>query len=251
MTRHLWLLFRRKLLETIRQPIWMILGLTTPLLYLALFAPVLASLAGGPGFSDGSVLDLFVPGILALLAFGAGTGAGWLVIAELEAGVMERLRVTPVSRFALVMGPALRDVVTMVIPALVVVLVALLFGLHVNWVGIALLLLLLCLVTVTISATSSALGILLREIGSLAAIWNGVNLPIVLLSGVLLPLSLAPAWMRLLAHLNPLYYVVEASRDLAGGTLTSWTVLQGFLVATLLTVVALWWATRVYRQAVA
>ncbi|HVX30828.1 MAG TPA: ABC transporter permease [Nitrolancea sp.] len=249
--RQFWLLFRRRMLETIRQPVWVIVGLSTPLLYLALFAPVLKPLAGGPGFRHGSVLDVFLPGILALMAFGAGTGAGWIVIAELDSGVIERLRVTPVSRFALVIGTALRDVVMLIVPALIVVVVAIPFGFHAHWLGIALLMLLLSLVTMITSATSSALGIILRQIGSLAAIWTGVNLPILLLAGVLLPLSLAPEWLRLLAHLNPLYYVVEASRDLAAGTITSRPVVEGFLLAIVLTILVFWWSARTYRRAVA
>ncbi len=249
--RELWLLFRRKMLETLRQPVWVFLGLSTPLLYLAFFAPVLKPLAGGPGFGSGNVLDVFVPGVLALMAFGAGTGAGWIVIAELNAGVIERLRVTPVSRFVLVMGTALRDVVMLVVPAVIVVVVAIPFGFRPHWAGIALLLLLLSLVTATTSATSSALGIILREIGGLAAIWTGVNLPILLLSGILLPLSLAPGWMRLLAHVNPLYYVVEASRSLSAGIISTWTVGQGFLVMGLLTMAVFWWATQTYRRAAA
>lgn len=82
------LLFWRQLLETLRQPVWVFVGLTMPLLYLALFAPLLESLAGGPGFGSGDVLDVFVPWVLALMAFGPGTGAGWVVIAELDSGVM-------------------------------------------------------------------------------------------------------------------------------------------------------------------
>jgi len=245
------LLFRRKMLETLRQPVWVFVGLTTPLLYLALFAPLLTSLAGGPGFPNGDVLDLFVPGILALMAFGGGTGAGWMVIAELNSGVIERLHVTPVSRFSLLMGTVLRDVVMLIVPALIVIVVAIPFGFHANWVGIGVLLLLLSLLTATTSATSSALGLTLREIGSLAAIWTGVNLPITLLSGVLLPLSLAPRWMQVIAYANPLYYVVEAARELAAGTIGSWVVLEAFLVMGGLTAVVLWWATRTYRRAVA
>jgi ABC-2 type transport system permease protein len=72
-----------------------------------------------------------------------------------------------------------------------------------------------------------------------------------LLSGVLLPLSLGPAWMRVLAHFDPLYYVVEADRRLATGSITNGTVGLAFLVLIPLTAVALWWATRVYRKAVA
>ena len=70
------LFFRRKLLETLRQPVWIITGLTIPALYLALFTPLLRSLAGGPGFPPGQVLDVFVPGVLVLVAFGAGDGGG-------------------------------------------------------------------------------------------------------------------------------------------------------------------------------
>ena len=245
------LLFWRKMLEVLRQPVWVFVGLTTPLLYLALFAPLLKSLAGGPGFPGGEVLDVFVPGVLALLAFGAGTGAGWLVIAELNSGVIERLRVTPVSRFALLMGTVARDVVMMIVPAVVVIIVAIPFGFHPHWVGIGVLLLLLSLLTASTSATSSALGLTLREIGSLAAIWTGVNLPITLLSGVLLPLSLAPDWMRVIAHANPLWYVVEAARELSGGTVDSWAVAEAFLVMMGLTAVVFWWTTQTYRKAVA
>ena len=105
------LFFHRKLLETLRQPVWIITGLTTPALYLALFAPLLRSLDGGPAFPPGQVLDVFVPGVLVLVAFGAGMGAGWPVIWELDTGVLERLRVTPASRLALLLGTVLRDVV--------------------------------------------------------------------------------------------------------------------------------------------
>ena len=70
------LFFRRKLLETLRQPVWIITGLSTPLLYLALFEPLLKPLAGRAGLPSGQVLDLFVPGVLALMAFGAGMAPG-------------------------------------------------------------------------------------------------------------------------------------------------------------------------------
>jgi ABC-2 type transport system permease protein len=245
------LLFWRKLLETLRTPAWVVVGLSTPLLYLALFAPVLEPLGGGPGFRQGDVLDVFVPGILVLMAFGAGMGAGWIVIDELNTGVLERLRVTPASRLALLLGPVLRDVVMFVIPALLVILVAGPFGFHPAWSGIAVLLVLLSLLTALVSASSNALGMLLKEIGSLAAIMTGLQLPLILLSGVLLPLSIAPDWMRILAHVNPLYYAVTAARRLSDGTIVTADVGYAFLMIGALTILTLAWAMRVYREAVA
>ncbi|MGO9178757.1 MAG: ABC transporter permease [Candidatus Limnocylindrales bacterium] len=243
------LLFRRKLLEFLRQPTWVFVGLTQPLLYLALFAPLLQSLARGPGFGSGNVLDVFVPGILVLMVFGAGMGAGWIVIWEIDSGVIERLSVTPVSRLSLVLGTVLRDVVTFVGPAVLVIAVAIPFGFHAHWAGLAVLLLLLALLTAIVSAWSAAMGILLRQIGSLAAVVTGLQLPLTLLAGILLPLSLAPAWMVLVAHVDPLYYAVQAARDLAANSLATPAVAQGFLVLGALTVVMLWGTTTVYRRA--
>lgn len=249
--REIGLLWKRKLVETVRQPTWVFVGLSTPLLYLALFAPLLQKFAGGPDFRSGSVLDVFVPGILVLMAFGAGMGAGWGIIWEVDTGVIERLRVTPTSRFALLMGTVLRDVAMFVIPALVVIAVAIPFGFHPQWGGIAVLVVLLSMLTVITSAWSNALGIILRQIGSLAAVVTGLQLPLTLLAGILLPLSIAPLWMQGLAHVNPLYYAVEASRDLSQGTIISATVMLGFAVMIGLAGLTLWWATRTYRRAVA
>jgi len=245
------LLCRRKLVETLRQPTWVFVGLSTPLLYLALFAPLLKSLAGGPAFPSGAVLDVFVPGILVLIAFGAGMGAGWVIIWELDSGVIERLRVTPASRFALLMGTVLRDIVMFVIPAIVVLVVATPFGYHPHWIEKPLLLVLLCMLTAVTSAWSNTLGIILRQIGSLAAIVTGIQLPITLLAGILLPFSLAPTWMRIVAHFNPLYYAVQAARTLSNGTIASATVVEGYVVIVGLLVATLWWATRTDQRAVA
>ena len=246
---HASLFFRRKLLETLRQPVWIVTGLSTPLLYLALFEPLLRSVAGGAGLPPGDVLDVFVPGILALMAFGAGMGAGWVVIWEMDSGVIERLRVTPASRFALLLGTVLRDVVMFAVPAVVVIAIATGFGFHAHWGGLALMLLLLAALTASCSATSSALGISLKQIGSLAAVVTGVQLPLTLLSGILLPLSLGPGWLQFLGHLNPMYYAVQAARDLTAGTITTPTVGIGFLVTAAAAALALWWGTRSYHKA--
>jgi ABC-2 type transport system permease protein len=243
------LFFRRKLLETLRQPVWLVTGLTTPLLYLALFAPLLRSFAHGPAFPPGHVLDVFVPGILVLIAFGAGMGAGWPVIWELDSGVIERLRVTPASRLALLLGTVLRDIVMFVVPGVVVIVIGAAFGFHAHWGGLVVLLVLLALLAAACSATSSALGLNLKQIGSLAAVVTGVQLPITLLSGILLPLSLGPEWLRVLGHFNPMYYAVQASRSLATGSVLNATVGVGFLVTAAAAGLALWWGTRSYQRA--
>lgn len=98
---------------------------------------------------------------------------------------------------------------------------------------------------------SVATALVTKEISSFAAVINGINLPVLLLAGVLLPISLGPTWMRVLAHFNPLYYLVEAARVLASGTLSGPHVWQAFAVLVPLCAVVVAGATRVFRTAVA
>jgi ABC-2 type transport system permease protein len=71
------------------------------------------------------------------------------------------------------------------------------------------------------------------------------------LAGVLLPIALGPLWLRVLAHFNPLYYLVTASRSLAGGNFSSGHVWQAFAVLVPMCGLVLAWATNVFRKAVA
>jgi ABC-2 type transport system permease protein len=249
--RDIGLLFQRYVTQLVRNPVWLVVGFSTPILYLALFTPLLRHLAGSAGLPTGNVLDLFLPGILALLAFASGTGPGYSTIFELKAGVIERFRVTPASRFAILTGPILASMVMMFVFDGVVVAVGAGFGFSVHWLGLALLAVLLGLLMIIMAAWSIATALTTKEISGFAAIINGINLPILLLAGVLLPISLGPSWMRVLAHFNPLYYLVQASRVLAGGTLTGPAVWQAFAVLVPLCALVLAWATRVFRQAVA
>ena len=243
------LLFHRYLTQLLRNPVWLAVGFSTPILYLALFTPLLRHLAGSPALPSGNVLDLFLPGILALLAYASGSGPGFSTIFELRAGVIERFRVTPASRFAILIGPILASMLLMFVFDLVVVGWGLGFGLHTG--GLLLLSLLLALLMACTAAFSIAIALRSGDISGFAAVINGLNLPVLLLGGVLLPISLGPLWLRVLAHFNPLYYTVAAARALAAGSLTGTAVWQAFAVLVPLCAVVLYWATTVVRKAVA
>jgi ABC-2 type transport system permease protein len=246
------LLFGRSFREAMRNGLWVIVGVSTPLLYLALFTPLLQQLVGGPGFPTGSsALDVFLPGLLAFLAFGSGLGPGYTTMFELQEGTVERFRVTPVSRFALLIGPILSNITWLFIFSAILVAIAVPFGFHLHIAGMVVSFVLLALTLAIMASFSISIAFLTKDISSMSAILNGLNLPILLLSGVLLPLTLAPQWMRIIAHINPLYYVVDADRVLAQGNIMNGTVGLAFLVMLLLTALTLWWATRVYRKAVA
>jgi len=244
------LFWKRKTRENLRQPAWIVSNLMTPLLYILLFSPLLKNISYPP-LTTAGVLDSFVPGILTLLAFSSGMGAGWTMVWELQSGVIERLRVTPARRFSILMGGVLADIVNFLVPSILVVVISAFFGFTVHLFGLIVLLILLCLLTAVVSAWSSSLGLILKQIGSVAAVVTSLQLPLTLLSGILLPISLGPVWLRIIAHINPMYYTVEASRKLTAGMIANNETLIAFCVIIPLTALTLTWATRVYRKAVA
>ena len=197
------------------------------------------------------MLQLFLPGILSLLAFASGASAGFSTIFELQSGLIERFRVTPASRFAILAGPILSGLVLMTVFDTVVVAVGFGFGFTIHWAGLLVLTVLLWLLAALMAAFSTATALVTKDISSFAAIINGINLPLLLLAGVLLPISLGPLWLRTLAHVNPLYYLVVASRALAVGHFSDPSVWQAFAVLVPLCALVLAWATRVFTRAVA
>ena len=245
------LLFARPFLQNLRNPAFVIVNVSTPLMYLLLFMPLLKKLSG-PGFASGHVIQAFLPGIVALLFVAAGTGSVFPTIFDLKRGLIERLRVTSTSRFALLIGPILSWVAWTLISSAVIVALSVPFGFHIHPAGLALFTVLLVLLLTVFAAWVTAMAVLMKgEITSISGIVVGLNLPIILLGGVMLPLALAPGWLRVLAHVDPLYYAVEAGRDLAAGSIATHAVALAFAVMVPLTVLVVWWATRVYRRAVA
>lgn len=244
------LLYLRSFRQTLRNMIWVIVGVSTPILYLVLFTPLLKHLVGS-AFATGQVLDIFLPGILALMAFIGAISQGYTTIFELRSGLIERLRVTPTSRFGLLISPILVNITFNFVFMAMVVIIAAPLGFHVHLAGLLVAFVLLCILSTGFAAFSIALALLTKDISSFAAPVNGINLPLMLLAGVLLPLTLAPTWIRVLAHIDPLYYAVEGARAAAGGKLSASAVWLAFAVLVPVTTLVLLWATRVYKKGVA
>jgi ABC-2 type transport system permease protein len=248
--RDTWLVFGRAMLLVLRNPTWLVVGLLQPLYYLLLFAPLLKNVRA-PGMAGGAdAYRFFIPGLLAQFALFGTLFVGFGLIGELRDGVIERMRVTPVSRFALLLGRALRDVVAMLVQALLLVLISLPFGLRVSVLPLLLTLGLMVLVALMGASVSYAAALILKSEDALAPLANGVAMPILLLSGVFLPLAAGPAWLRDVSRVNPLRYAVDAARDLFSGHPGNASVYEALVVLGVLTVAAVVWASRKFARSV-
>lgn len=249
--RDTWLVFGRYLSIFLHNPVWVVIGVVQPALYLVLFAPLLQSIADGPGFPRGGAYNVFVPGLLIQLSLFGASGVGFSLIAELRLGVVERMRVTPVSRVSLMLGRAMRDILTLVVQATILIVVAIPFGMTLHPLGALLGIVLVALIGLTTASIAYALALWLKSEDAYAPLVFTATLPLLLLSGVLLPLTLAPAWLRTLSALNPLAYAVDASRALFTGNVGDPSVVMAALVLVPLAIVSVLIAARSFGRAVA
>jgi ABC-2 type transport system permease protein len=247
--RDSWLIFGSALRTQLREPAWVFFGLFQPVCYMLLFAPLLKNLVGVPGFPTGGAYNIFTPGLMMMMAiFGTGF-AGFAVIGQLREGVIERLRVTPVSRLAMMIGMISVALLSLLVQTLLLLGLGLILGFRPDVVGVILLILLVLVGGLMMASCSYAVALALKDEGSLAAAVNLVALPLLLLSGIMLPISFAPDILKNIAKANPLAYAVDGSRALVAGHLGDVAVYQGFVIFAVLAVLALYWVTSAVRKA--
>ncbi|BFO15332.1 hypothetical protein SHKM778_17200 [Streptomyces sp. KM77-8] len=127
--------------------------------------------------------------------------------------MVERMRVTPVSRLALLLGRVLRDATVFVFQAVLLVLAAVVMGLRAPLAGVLIGFVFVALLTVSLAALSYALALRVDTPQGFGPTVNALTMPSMLLSGLMLPMTLGPAWLDVLSHLMPFRYLVDAVRD--------------------------------------
>lgn len=246
--RDIKLMFIRNLRQTLRSPVFVFVSLFQPLLYLLLFMPLLKGLGGVPGLPAGKTVQIFIPGLLVMMALFGSAFVGFNLIDDIRSGVIERFLVTPVSRSAILLGRVLRDAVVLLVQCILITLVAIPFGLSVNMGGFLLSLILYAMIAITMASMSYSFALIYKIEDPLAPTLNTITLPLSLLSGIMLPLALAPLWLQNLAKINPFSYAVDASRALFAGNWQNIDIVEGFVIIFLLMSVIFWWSLNSLRK---
>lgn len=246
--RDTWLIFQRQLTQTVRSPVLLVMGLIQPLYYMFLFAPLLRDALG---MADaGEAYQFFVPGVLVMITIFVSAYAGFALLGELRAGVIERSRVTPVSRLALLLGRSLRDIAGLVVQCGIVLLLAIPFGLSAHPGGVLIAFALIALIGLALSSVSYGIALKLRSDQALGSIVSTVGLPIILLSGILLPMTFGPVWLRAISEVNPASWAVDAARAAFAGDFGDPGIWQATLLLAVLAVAAVTWAARAFASGV-
>ena len=251
LARDVGIVMLRELRPVLHDPFSLIFGMIQPLVFLALFGPLLAGTLGGPGGAaiGGDVWGWFVPAILVMTALFGTSTTGANLLFELQTGAHERMLVTPLPRSSLLIGRALKEMVPLTGQAVVIVAVMLPFGLRVDALGVVAGLVVLAVFGVGLGSLSYALAVAVRKQEWMFwAVQQTLLFPLMILSGMLLPLETGPAWMRVAAEFNPLAHVVAAERALFAGEFVSGAVLAGALSAAATAAVGLLVGIRVMQR---
>jgi ABC-2 type transport system permease protein len=193
--------------------IW--LRLVQPALWLVIFGTVFSQVRGisaGPY----SYRQFMTPGVLAQSVMFVAIFYGITVVWERDLGLLNKLLSTPIPRSAIVLGKALSAGVRGIFQALAVLGIALVIRVHLNlnvWTILGVFAI-ITLFGMCFSSLSMSLAPIFRTRERMMGIGQAITMPLFFASNAIYPISMMPRWLRAIAVVNPLSYVVDAMRSL-------------------------------------
>jgi len=186
-----------------------------PALWLLIFGEVLAQIRAIP---SGQIpyIDFMTPGILAQSVLFIAIFFGIAVIWERDLGILHKMLASPASRDALVLGKALSASERGLSQAVIIYILALLIGVHINWSPLAIggVILVVILGSALFSTFSLIIACLVRTRERFMGVGQLLTMPLFFASNAIYPISIMPGWLQAIARVNPLTYEVDALRSL-------------------------------------
>jgi ABC-2 type transport system permease protein len=221
--------------KVLRNPTELFTRALQPALWLVIFGVVFTRARAIPTGSI-SYLEFMAPGVLAQSVLFSGIFYGIAVIWERDLGIVHKLLVSPAPRSALVLGKAIAAGLRALSQAIIVVVLALLLGVHVRLdaIGLTGVAVGVMLGAALFSTFSFTVACLVKTRERFMGIGQVLTMPLFFASNAIYPLSLMPGWLRIIARLNPLSYLVDALRVfMVHGAVASSGLLVDFAVLTL------------------
>lgn len=207
----------RNLRRLMRVPTLIAFATVQPVLFVVLFTYAWGGAIHPPGVDR--YIDYALPGIWVLsIAFGASQ-TGVAIADDLTTGMIDRFRVLPMARSAVLAGRTVADAVRnlFVLALMTAVAAAIGFRFHTGPAGALAAVGLALAVGLAFSWIFALLGLLVRDpesagIGGLLAV-----IPLIFTSSTFVPVATFPGWLQAFAKVNPITVTVDALRALCLG----------------------------------
>jgi ABC-2 type transport system permease protein len=249
LARDTWLTLQYEAGQLVHDPVAIAATLLNPVTYLLFFTPFLKSVLHVSTY--GGAFQIYVPLLFCSMGLFGGLFAGFTLLAAIRQGVIARFRVTPLSRVGLLLGRELVFFLLIGFQAVVITVVAVIFGLRVPPANFLLALIMLAMMLLLGVSISFALAISVPNETLLGNLINGVAQPLALLAGVLIPLSVAPLWVRRVALWNPFAWAANGMQKIFQGHIGAPVVWEASLILAGLAVVAVVLSSRLFTREIA
>jgi ABC-2 type transport system permease protein len=198
-----------------RQPLYVVMQLVQPVIWLFLFGQLFKNVATLPGFAGVSYIDYLAPGVLVMSALLSNGWSGTLYLTDMERGVLDRLLSTPARRSSFLIGQLGYWATLTVVQSVILVGLAVLGGARFAGGGLSVLALVAAavLLGLVMACFSNTLALRLRDQNTVIAANVMLVLPLCFISSVFLPQALMPEWIQTVARFNPVNWAVEAGRQ--------------------------------------
>jgi len=186
-----------------------------PALWLLIFGEVLNSVKvlAPAGYS---YMQYIAPGVLAQSVLFVAIFYGITIVWERDVGLLTKLLSTPSPRSSIVIGKALASAVRGVFQAVVIFALSLLLGIRLRFDPLDVLGVfgIVVMLSMCFSSFSMILASFLKTRDRMMGIGQVLTMPLFFASSAIYPISLMPYWLKYVAYVNPLSYVVDAMRSL-------------------------------------
>jgi ABC-2 type transport system permease protein len=208
-----------------------------PILWLVIFGEVFSALniipTGGYTY-----LEFVAPGILGQSVLFVAIFFGIMLVWDRESGILSKLLVSPISRLSIVFGKALSAGVRGIAQAAVLMVIAMLIGVHFypNIFYILAVFPVIVLLAALFASLSIVIASLVKTRERVMGFGQLITMPLFFTSNALYPTTVMPAWLQYISMCNPLTYGVDLLRSLLltgnlGGAWLDLLVILGYLAA--------------------
>jgi ABC-2 type transport system permease protein len=189
-------------------------GLIQPLLYIFVLG---AGIGASSKMGGGEYRRFIYPGTMGLSLLFSGMFAAITIVFDRQIGFFKAVLVSPVPRPAIALGKIAAGALQALAQGLLLLPFAPLAGAPLNFMQAIEMIGAMALAATTFSSIGVAFACRFTSTTVFPIISNAVLLPLFFLSGGLYPLALAPAWMKVAAHFNPVAYAVDLMRGAVSG----------------------------------